>query len=66
MGLLRSMARLHGLHAELLPLGPPGPPRQVLRGMDLYVGAGGLGYMDNVSLLALGSPEVPPTPDPEG
>lgn len=33
---------------------------QVLRGMDLYVGAGGLGYLDHVSLLPDG------TPDPNG
>jgi hypothetical protein len=33
---------------------------QVLRGMDLYVGAGGLGYLDHVSLLPDG------TPDPDG
>ena len=26
------------------------PPTQLLRGMDLYVGAGGLGYLDFVSL----------------
>lgn len=49
----------------LWPASPPTPQvyclvLQVLRGMDLYVGAGGLGYMDNVHLL----PDR--RPDPNG
>lgn len=70
------------VHRAALPHGPPflgssmgrlapapGDPlasTQVLRGMDLYVGAGGLGYMDDVSLLDPDNPDAPPTPNPNG
>lgn len=34
--------------------------------MDLYVGAGGLGYLDYVSLREQADYDAPPTPDPNG
>ena len=48
------------LHTHLFSSTPTLQPVQVLRGMDLYVGAGGLGYLDHVSQLPDG------TPDPNG
>lgn len=36
-----------------------------MRGMDLYVGAGGLGYLDHMSLLPHGG-SGKPRPDPNG
>lgn len=50
---------LHHAYATLNhPMHPPFAPHcQVLRGMDLYVGAGGLGYLDHVSQLEDGSPD---------
>ena len=40
-----------------LSLTPTSQPKQVLRGMDLYVGAGGLGFLDHVSQLPDGMPD---------
>ena len=58
------VARAASVHCITTP--PLEPPlMQVLNGMDLYVGAGGLGYLDYVSHMRdPDSGEL--VPDPEG